>query len=164
MDFNIADAQKLTSPNPFCLITSRKPGSTTNIMALSWWTYASNHPATLAIFLSQKGYSSELIKETGEFGLSVVDAALKEAAFKCGTCSGREMNKAEAFGIELMDSEKIDTQLVKAHRVAFECRLIQILPVQDHYLLVGGVIALHCNPTMEHLYAMDGYQKLETII
>jgi flavin reductase (DIM6/NTAB) family NADH-FMN oxidoreductase RutF len=163
MDFNIADAQKLTSPNPFCLITSRKPGSTTNIMALSWWTYASNHPATLAIFLSQKGYSSELIKETGEFGLSVVDASLKEAAFKCGTCSGREMNKAEAFGIELMDSEKIDTQLVKAHRVAFECRLIQILPVQDHYLLVGEIVALHCGPAIAQLYAMDGYQKLDTI-
>ena len=163
MDFNIADAQKLTSPNPFCLITSCKPGSTTNIMALSWWTYASNHPATLAIFLNQKGYSSELIKETGEFGLSVVGASLKEAAFKCGTCSGREVNKAEAFGIELMDSEKIYPQLIKVHRVAFECRLIQILPVQDHYLLVGEIVALYCNPNINHLYTVDGYQKLESI-
>ncbi len=29
----IAEAQKLSSPNPFALLTTRKPDGTTNIMA-----------------------------------------------------------------------------------------------------------------------------------
>ncbi|RJQ41778.1 MAG: flavin reductase [Anaerolineaceae bacterium] len=52
---------------------------------------------------------------------------------------------------------------IKAQRVAFECRVIQTTPVQDHYLFVGEIVALHCNPAMNHLYAIDGYQKLDTI-
>lgn len=163
MEPNISEVCFLTSPNPFCLVTSRKFGSVTNIMALSWWTYASHHPASIAIFISQKGYSSELIKESGEFGLSVVGKSLKESAFRCGTCSGRTTNKAETFGIKLIDSKKIHPQLIKVHRVALECQLVQILPVQDHYLMVGEVVAIHCNPTIDPLYAIDGYKKLDTI-
>ena len=161
MDFNISEAQKLSSPNPFCLITSCKTGCPTNLTALSWWTYASNHPATLAVFLNQKSYGSLLIKEGGEFGLCITGKSLKEAAFLCGTCSGRNTNKAEKFGIELIYSTLIHPQLIKEHRAAFECKLVQVLPVQDHNLFIGEILAFHGNPQIQALYAMDGYQRLE---
>ena len=51
----IGQAQKLTSPNPFALLSVRKNDGTTNVMAVSWWNYASNHPATVTVCLSSKG-------------------------------------------------------------------------------------------------------------
>ena len=83
-----------------------KPDGTANLMALSWWTYVSNHPATTAVCLSNKGYSAELIRSNKEFGLNIVDESLKEAAFACGTCSGRTENKPETFGIEMIYGQR----------------------------------------------------------
>ena len=34
---SIGAAQKLTSPNPFGLVTARKPDGSTNVMALPRW-------------------------------------------------------------------------------------------------------------------------------
>ncbi len=68
MAVNIGAVQKLTSPNPFALVSVSKPDGTTNLMALSWWTYVSNHPATIAVCLSKKGYTGELIRKTGSSG------------------------------------------------------------------------------------------------
>ena len=78
----IGQAQKLTSPNPFALLSVRKNDGTTNVMAVSWWNYASNHPATVTVCLSSKGYSGQCIRESGAFGLNIVGEPLKEAAIK----------------------------------------------------------------------------------
>ena len=84
---DISAAQKLSSPNPFALITSKGERGT-NIMALSWWTYCCNHPATVAICIGKRSYSGRCIDQTGQFCLCLPGADIAEAAFRCGTCSG----------------------------------------------------------------------------
>ena len=84
----IGHAQKLTAPAPFGLLSTKKPDGGTNLMAISWWTYLSNHPPMLGVCLSKKGLSGSLIEENGEFGLSIVGEGLKDAALRCGSCSG----------------------------------------------------------------------------
>jgi flavin reductase (DIM6/NTAB) family NADH-FMN oxidoreductase RutF len=163
MAVNIGAVQKLTSPNPFALVSTKKPDGTTNLMALSWWTYVSNHPAAIAVCVSKKGYTGELIRENEEFGLNIVDESLKEAAFACGTCSGRAENKPEKFGIELMDGTTMETKLVKAHRVALECALANAVEVSDHFIYIAEVTEAHSNPDKQQLFAMNGYAVLGTI-
>jgi flavin reductase (DIM6/NTAB) family NADH-FMN oxidoreductase RutF len=163
MAVNIGQIQKLTSPNPFALISTRKEDGTTNLMALSWWTYVSNRPATIAACLSVRGFSGELIRANGEFGLNIVDESLKEAAFRCGTCSGRTENKPEKFGIELMDPAVISTKLVKEHRAALECRLVNAVEAADHVIYIAEVVEAHSNPDKRHLYSMNGYSSLGTV-
>ena len=50
----ISEAQKMSSPNPFGLISVKKENGDTNLMAVSWWTYTSNHPASIAVCLNNK--------------------------------------------------------------------------------------------------------------
>lgn len=76
-EITIGTAQKLTSPNPFALLTAGRPDGGVNVMAVSWWTYASNHPPVLAVCLSKKGYSGGCIQREGTFTLSVVGEALR---------------------------------------------------------------------------------------
>lgn len=161
MAVEIGKIQKETSPNPFCLITSRKENGETNIMALSWWTYVSNKPATVAVCLSKRGYSGELIGQTGEFGLCLPDESLAEAAMMCGRCSGRECDKAEKFGIELFDAKTISAKLVRKSHIALECRVIKILEVQDHYMFWALIQEAYIHPEYKHLYAFDGYRDLK---
>jgi len=123
----------------------------------------SNHPATAAVCISKKGYTGVLIQKNQEFGLNIVDESLKKSAFLCGTCSGRTENKPEKFGIELIDPKVISTKLVKAHKVALECRLMNAVDASDHIIYVAEVTAAHCNPAEKHLYAVNGYAALDTV-
>ena len=160
---SIGAAQKLTSPNPFGLVTARKPDGSTNVMALSWWTYVSNHPATLAVCLSNKGYTGSCIAADGAFGLSIVGSALKDAALKAGTCSGRDRDKAAELGSPLMQLDGFGPQLVEGSRLCFACALKASYPMEDHTLYVGRIDQIWADPSVEGLYAFQGYGALDTI-
>lgn len=163
MALNFKEVQRLTSPNPFALVSTRKPDETTNLMALSWWTYVSNKPPTIAICISQKNFSYELIKANKEFGLNIVGESLRESAFLCGSCSGRNENKPEKFGIGLIDSTVIRTKLVQNYRIAMECQLKSSIDSEDHIICIAEVVAFHTNAQRNHLYSFDGYNRLGTV-
>lgn len=163
MSVNIGNIQKLTSPHPFALVSSLKENGETNLMAISWWSYASNHPASLVICLSKKGYTHELIEKNGEFALNIVGDCVKGAAFQCGTCSGRTVDKASQFHIELKPSALIRPMLVRDSRVSLECRVAGQLTIGDHVLFSATIEEAHINEHLAHLYAFDGYARLGVI-
>ena len=157
----LRDAQKLSAPNPFALVVTADQEGKPNLMALSWWTYVANNPPIIAACLSNRGYSGELIAQSGEFSLCLPDETLKEAAFLCGTCSGREVDKAGKFGIELTPSAVIRPMLVKRSCAAMECRLESAVPAGDHTIYIARVEAAYAGESKKHLMAVDGYARLE---
>ena len=163
MTVSINQIQKLTSPNPFALVSTLREDGSTNLMALSWWTYVSNHPATVAIALSERGYSHTRIDETGEFALNIVAETLKENAFRCGTCSGRTCEKAKEFGIELLPAQTIAAQTVRDARAVLECRVVNRVTAADHVIYIAEVTATRMNAELEALYAINGYGALSCI-
>ncbi len=54
-----AQAQRLTAPSPFALLSSLK-GRKHKIMAVSWWTFLSNRPPMIGVCLGKKGASESL--------------------------------------------------------------------------------------------------------
>ena len=162
-DITPSQAQKMTAPAPFGLVSTVKDDGTDNLMAVSWWCFLTNHPHTLGVCLSKKGLSGSLIVKNGEFGLSLPGAELKEKALMCGTCSGRTEDKPSKFGIELEKASVIGAKLVSGSRVAFECRLVNSFDVGDHVMYVGEIAAAHGDDTVKQLYAFDGYGRLDTV-
>ena len=160
---SIGQAERLTSPAPFGLLCTVRDDGSANLMAISWWTYLSNHPATIGVCLSGKGLSHSLIEEKGEFTLSIVGEELKDSAIKCGTCSGRTVDKPAEFGIELVPSETVSVPAVKGSRVIFECRLVNSIPAGDHIFYVAEVVNALGDSSVRHLYAFDGYGRLDTL-
>ena len=156
----IKEAEKLNSPNPFALLTSCSKEGKQNVMAISWWTFASNNPATVVICISSRGYTHTLIEENNEFALCLPDESLKESAFLCGTKSGRDTEKADVFGIELENAEMIQPKLVKNSKVQMECKVINRIEVGDHLLFVGEAVCIHGDASAKHLLSENGYAKL----
>ncbi|MCI8504595.1 MAG: flavin reductase family protein [Lachnospiraceae bacterium] len=162
MSVEIGKFQKASSPNPFALVTSQKEDGSTNVMALSWWTHGANKPVpTIVIFVSSKGYTGELLQKNGEFGLCLPDESIAQAAFKCGTCTGRTTDKPKEFGIELEEADTISAKLVAKSQAALECKVVQVTPVQDHIMFLAEVQAVHIHPEYRHVSAVEGYGKLE---
>lgn len=162
-EITLGQAQRLTAPAPFALLSARKDDGSDNLMAVSWWTYLSNHPPMLGACLSKKGLSGSLIEKNGVFTLSVVGETLKEAALNCGRCSGRDRDKASEFGIALEKAEKIDASLVRDSRVAFECRLVSTAEAGDHVFYIAEIVAVHGDDKVPQIFAWDGYARLDSI-
>ena len=162
-EIKIGTAQRLTAPAPFGLLSTRKADGSTNLMAISWWTYLSNHPPMLGVCLSKKGLSGSLIAENGQFALSIVGEQLRDAALRCGTCSGRTVDKAREFGIPLEDAAVIAPQLVSGSRVVFECRLTDTKEVADHVLYIAEIAAIRGDESVRQLFAFDGYARLDSV-
>ena len=162
-NLNITQAQRLTAPAPFGLLSVLKEDGSTNLMAVSWWTYLSNHPPTLGVCLSKKGFSGSRIQATGEFALSIVGKQLKESALKCGSCSGRTLDKAAELAIPLEESSEIRPKHVPDSRVVFECRLVQQAEVGDHIFYIAKIVASHGDASVPQLFAWDGYARLDPL-
>ena len=163
MDVSIGKIQKALSPNPFALVTSTKEDGSTNAMALSWWCYASNNPPKVLICTSNKGYTGACIRRTGEFGLCFPTEEIKDGAFYCGTCSGRDMDKLATVGLETEEPTVIGTKLLKHCKAALECRLVGIASAGDHMIYIGEVVQTHLEENCNALYACNGYGQLSTV-
>ena len=156
-------AQRLTAPAPFALLSARKEDGSDNLMAVSWWTYLSNRPPMLGVCLSKKGLSGSLIERSGVFTLSVVGEELADAALACGRCSGREHDKAAEFGIPLEPASAVPASLVSGSRAAFECRLVSQIEAGDHVFYLAEILACRGDAAVKQLFAWDGYSRLGTV-
>ncbi len=163
LELKIGQAQRLTAPAPFGLLSVLREDGGTNLMAVSWWTYLSNRPPMLGVCLSKKGLSGSLIEARGEFGLSIVGESLREAALRCGGYSGRTTDKAAAFGIVLTEPAVIATPLVANSRVCFECRLKESVEAGDHVFYLAEIAAVRGDDSVPGLFAFDGYSRLDTV-
>lgn len=156
--------QQRTSPNPFALLSTHDMDGRDNLMAVSWWTYISNHPATILVCLSQRSHSGSVIAATGEFCLCFPDESLRTAALRCGSCSGRDHNKPEEFGIELVPAENVRAMRVARSALVLECRLQQAVPIGDHTAYFAEVLGSYEMPQTQPLFAFDGYRRLARAI
>ena len=162
-ELSVGQAQKMTTPAPFALLSSVDGAGRTNLMAVSWWTYLSNHPVKIGACLSNKGFSGGNIRANGEFALNLVDETMKQKALDCGRCSGRDTDKAQKLGIELVDAKVIAPKVVEASKLVFECRLSDTLAVGDHTFFVADVVAIYGDENKKQLFAINGYGKLDTV-
>ncbi|MCI8464405.1 MAG: flavin reductase family protein [Lachnospiraceae bacterium] len=165
----ITAVQKLTSPNPFCLIGTEGEHGKTNLAAASWWNYASNRPPMLTVCLSNRGFSGERIRKTGRFVLQLLPGGFEEAAFRCGTISGRNCDKAENFGISLESNVGGYPDYVKGSAVVLNCLLKEQMEASDHtvYLALAESVymdaAFATNTGKGILYAFEGYKRLDIV-
>ncbi len=164
MNYTIGQMQQALSPNPFCLITSLREDGQTNVMALSWWTYVSNHPATVVICTSNKGLTGQNIRRTGEFTMCFPGASMAEKAMQCGCVSGHMSDKAAQFDIDLKDSAVVAPKHVAESFAVMECKLKDTKDVGDHTMYIAEVVETHLNPQMgKHLLSWEGYSRLDTL-
>lgn len=162
-EISLAQASKLTSPNPISLICTRKPDGETNLAAVSWWTYLSYKPGMIGYAMSQKSYSSECVRATGTVVLTVPGEALAEQAMKCGSTSGRTVNKAEQFAVDLMQVDGTDIKVPVHSKVAIVCKMKEYHAVGDHYLYICEVEKVYADEGEEALFAWNGYAELHPV-
>jgi flavin reductase (DIM6/NTAB) family NADH-FMN oxidoreductase RutF len=129
-------------PMQTVLVTCNDASGNTNIITLAWHTPLSSRPPLYGISIAPKRYSHALIEKSKEFVVNFIPYSLVETAQFCGTHSGRSTDKLSKTGITLKPSRKLSTSLIEEGYAHLECKLTQSVPVGDHTLFVGEVVAI----------------------
>lgn len=132
-------------PTQAVLVTCNDTQRSTNIITIAWHTTISHNPPLYGISVHPKRYSYELICTSKEFIVNFVPYSLAKTAHYCGTHSGRTTNKSQAPGSTLIPATHVHTSFIKEGYAHLECILKQTVPLGDHALLIGEVVATTIN-------------------
>ena len=160
---NLAQASKLTSPNPVSLVCTQKPDGSTNLATVSWWTYLSFHPNMIAYAMAKTSYSGEMVRNDHKVILTVPGSEIADAVMGCGSTTGRNTDKASAFNIQLEAVEGSSIQIPKHSRVAIVCSLKEYHEVGDHYLYICNVEQVYGDEAEKGLFAWNGYSEIRPV-
>ncbi len=94
---SLSRAAKLTSPNPLSLVCTQKSDGSTNLAAVSWWTYLSFNPGMIAYAMAKTSYSGEMVRNNKQVILTIPGKEIADEVMGCGSTTGRNTDKAKKY-------------------------------------------------------------------
>jgi flavin reductase (DIM6/NTAB) family NADH-FMN oxidoreductase RutF len=151
-------------PTPAGLITSVDPTGKANIITLGEVCNLSiSKPVIVGIAIAKPRYSHTLISRSGEFVVNIPTAAMVEKVDRCGSMSGRNVDKFKVVGLTAIPAEKVAPPLIAECPINLECKLLSVQEIGDHDLFQGEVLVQHVD---EAVLDGDGricVEKLNTL-
>ncbi|MEM4155707.1 MAG: flavin reductase family protein [Archaeoglobaceae archaeon] len=111
-----------------------------NVMTADWVIPLSFEPKLLGVSIGQKRYTNSLIKEFGEFVVSVPTIELLKEVWIAGSLSGAREDKLSKLGLTLVRSRKVRVPSIRECQANLECRVIKEVEVGDHTFFVGEIV------------------------
>lgn len=129
-------------PWALSLVTAAEKDGPGNIITIGASSVCSSTPPSIGIAVKPQRYSYELIMEAGDFGVNLPGPDLVEEADRCGTVSGREMDKFAEVGLSVQDSREISAPLIQECPVGIECTLVTTVSLGSHEWMIGEIVAV----------------------
>lgn len=142
-DLQLSKAFTLIEPGPVILVTTND-GRTDNVMTISWTMVLDFSPA-FAISTGPWNHSYTALRDSKECVLSVLTVDLIDTAVGIGTCSGKDMDKFEKFGLTRVKARHVRAPLIRECLANIECRVVDI--IDRHNIVVLEGVAAHFDST-----------------
>ena len=156
---NVSEAIALSGPHAYTLVTSLDKNGRPNALGVAWATRTSFEPFLITISIDHRRYSHEGIQMHKEFVLNYPNEDQADAAWICGTKSGRDGNKIKLAGLTLVDSKVVKIPTIEGATVAFECKVVDQFETGDHTVFVGEVVGVTGNlDKPKHLYVSSKFK------
>jgi flavin reductase (DIM6/NTAB) family NADH-FMN oxidoreductase RutF len=124
-------------------LLSSEYGGKKNIITIGMFAFLSGKPTLVGVGIAPSRYSFDLIRQSGEFVVNIVDKNLMEATRVCGERSGREVDKFELAKLTPEKGVKVNAPLIKESPVSIECKVVKEVEAGDHVWFIGEVLVVH---------------------
>jgi flavin reductase (DIM6/NTAB) family NADH-FMN oxidoreductase RutF len=111
-----------------------------NVAAVSWQTPLSQDPPMLGISLTPSSLSNRILRETGEFVLSIPDASLVAETHFIGTHRGDQGDKVRVMELMTARAKSVIPLLVTNCIGHLECVVREMRPIGDRIFYEAEVI------------------------
>jgi flavin reductase (DIM6/NTAB) family NADH-FMN oxidoreductase RutF len=131
---------RLLAPGPVVLVTATLRGQS-DVTTAAWVTPLSGDPPLVGVALRERTLIHALIRRSEEFTLNVPPAHLLREVHHCGTVSGADEDKWPATALHATSARQVTAPWIEECLAHLECGLVEVVPVGDHTLFVGQVLA-----------------------
>lgn len=138
-------AARLLQGGPVALVTTADRG-VPNVLPVAWHMPVSARPPLVAIAIEQSRHSAEMISHSEQFALNFPTRALLHHVQYLASLSGKDIDKFEATQLETFVPAHLSAPLLQDCVAWIECEVQEVLPLGDHFLYVGLVVAVHVDP------------------
>lgn len=134
------DARRLLAGGPVVLVTTRWHG-VANVMPAAWNMPLSHDPPLVGIAVHPSRHTYDMLRFSEEFALNVPGRRLMNHVQYLGMVSGRDVQKIELAKLPTFKAQHVDAPLLEGCLAYIECSVLEVLPLGDHHLFVGKVLA-----------------------
>jgi flavin reductase (DIM6/NTAB) family NADH-FMN oxidoreductase RutF len=134
------DARRLLAGAPVVLVTTRWHG-VANVMPAAWNMPLSHDPPLVGIAVHPSRHTYDMLRFSEEFALNVPGRRLMNHVQYLGMVSGRDVQKIELAKLPTFKAQHVDAPLLEGCLAYIECSVLEVLPLGDHHLFVGKVLA-----------------------
>ena len=127
-------------PRPIAWVSSRSADGVDNLAPHSFFTVVSTDPAMLAFTSVGRKDTLRNIEATGEFVVNVTPEPLFETVNATSADYPPEIGEFDAEGVEREASLVVAPPRVAGSPVVFECRLHEVRPTGNCFVVVGLVL------------------------
>jgi flavin reductase (DIM6/NTAB) family NADH-FMN oxidoreductase RutF len=135
----------LLETGPVVLMTTARRGRP-NVMPMSWHTMLEFEPPLVGCVVGGDHHSFAVLKATRECVLAIPTVELARAVVGCGNCSGRDVDKFEAFGLTALPAATVAAPLIAECYANLECRVADTRLVNRYGLFVFEVCKAWIDP------------------
>lgn len=129
-------------PVPAVMVSCGRPGEKPNIITVAWAGTICSDPAMVSISVRRERYSYNILMETGEFVINLVNRPLVRAADYCGVRSGRDVDKFQEMHLTPFPSAKVGAPGIEESPLNLECRVRQVIPLGTHDMFLADVVGV----------------------
>lgn len=131
----IGKAFTLMEPGPVVLVTTND-GQKDNVMTISW-TMVLDFAAAFAITTGPWNHSYAALRESRQCVIAIPTVDLIDTVVGVGTCSGKDTDKFEKFGLTRVKAGQVRAPLIKECLANIECRVVDIIDRHGIIVLEG---------------------------
>ena len=131
----------LLAPVPPTMVTSQFEGKR-NVFTVAWTGVLNTQPPKTYISVRPERYSYDLIKNSGEFVINLTTASMVKNADRCGTFSGKNVDKFKKYSIETVEAQSVSAPILKDSPVALECKVTDIIEMGTHHMFMADIVSV----------------------
>lgn len=139
----------LLESGPVIMVTTARKEKS-NIMTLSWHTMMEFEPPLVGFVMSDRNYSFDLLKKTGECAINIPTLKIAEKVVGCGNTHGDRVNKFEKFGLTPKPASLVGAPLIEECYASFECRVVDTKMVAKYDFFVVEVVKAWIDPAVKN--------------
>jgi flavin reductase (DIM6/NTAB) family NADH-FMN oxidoreductase RutF len=133
--YPLSKAFTLLEPGPVVWVTTHD-GERPNVMTISW-TMVMGFTPRFAIATGAWNHSFAALKKFKACVIAIPTVDLIDKVLGVGTCSGKDVDKFERFGLTAIAAKHVRAPLIKECLANIECKVVDIVRKHDIVVLEG---------------------------
>lgn len=134
------------APLPVLIVATYDEQGTPNAMNVAWGGQCGYHHVALNLSLNHK--TTENLKHTKAFTLSIATVDTLVISDYFGLVSGRKENKIEKAGVHVTRSEFVDAPVIDEYPLTLECKVLEMQEALGEMHVVGEVVNMQADESI----------------